>query len=273
MTSKLIKDTNCQNIITLGFLRYLFSMTRRTLYIIILAFAAISAPAQERKVQNRPYIDFRPLHFGLSVGLHMQDVEFENVGPQTIMMADGTTQDGYVLCDADMWNPGFSVGVLADMRLSQHFSLRVTPAMHFGAKHLVFRNMLEKTESGKPVEVTQDLKNTYISVPVDLKFSAERFNNYRPYIIAGVSPMVNLAGKDQGFVQLKKFDLMLEVGLGCDFYLPFFKFIPELKFCYGLSDVLDKNHVSELTDINKRVYAQSVAKATTKMFVLTLYFE
>ncbi len=246
---------------------------RRSLILIILAFSALSTMGQQRRVQNKPYIDLRPMHFGISLGLNMQDVEFQNVGPQTIVMPDGTSMPSYVLCDADMWNPGFSVGVLADLRLHQHLSLRFTPTMHFGSKHLVYRNMLDLTESGRPKEVTQELKNTYLSLPVDIKFSAERFNNYRPYIFAGVSPMINLTGKDQDYVQLKRYDLMLEVGLGCDFYLPFFKLIPELKFCYGLLNSLDTSHVDELTDINKRVFAQSVSDARTKMIVLTLYFE
>ncbi len=246
---------------------------RHLFLIFSLAFTILSVNGQVRRVQNKPYIDLRPLHFGISIGLNMQDVEFTNVGPQTIMMPDGTSMPGYVLCDEDMWNPGFSVGVVTDLRLHQHFSLRVTPSMHFGSKHLVYRNMLDLKESGKPVETTQDLKNTYLSIPVGLKFSAERFNNYRPYIIAGVNPMVNLTGKDQDYVQLKRYDVMLEVGLGCDFYLPFFKLIPELKFCYSLVNSLDKSHVDELTDINKRVFAQSVSDAHTKMFVLTLYFE
>lgn len=248
-------------------------MKRTSLIISFLAFVVGMTMAQERKVQNKPYIDLRPLHFGISIGMNMQDAEFQNVGPQTILLPEGGEQKGYILCDADNWNPGFSVGVLADFRLHQHLALRVTPTMHFGTKHLVFRNMLELTESGKPSEVTQNLKNTYISMPVSLKFSAERFNNYRPYVMAGVNPMVNLAGKDQDFIQLKRYDMMLEVGFGCDFYLPFFKLIPELKFCYSLMDVYDSNHANELTDANKRAYALSVSSVRTKMIVLTFYFE
>lgn len=181
--------------------------------------------------------------------------------------------NGKVLCDVDNWNPGFSVGVLADLRINRHFSLRVLPTMHFGQKHLVFRNLNELNEYGQPTFETQDLKNTYISVPVDLKFAAERFNNYRPYVVAGVNPMLNLSGKDQDYVQLKGHDLMLEVGLGCDFYLPFFKLIPELKFCYGLTNALDKNHIDELRDVNKLPYARSISDVRTKMIVLTFYFE
>lgn len=242
--------------------------------VLLMAFAvALGAAAQVRKVQNKPYIDLRPLHFGILIGLNMQDVEMQNVGPQEIEMPDGTKMPASVLCDADMWNPGFSVGVLADMRLSQHFALRFSPAMHFGSKHLTYRNLLELNESGLPMQSTQDLKNTYLSLPFDLKFSAQRFNNYRPYVMAGLNPMINLAGKDQDYVQLKRYDLLFEVGLGCDFYLPFFKLIPELKFCFGLLDGLDRDHINELTDINKRAYAQSISSAYTKMIVLTLHFE
>jgi len=85
--------------------------------------------------------------------------------------------------------------------------------------------------------------------------------------------MVNLTGKDQDYIHLKRYDLLFSVGLGCDFYLPFFKLIPELKFCYGLINAIDGSHVNELTDINKRAFAQSVSSARTKMIVLTLYFE
>lgn len=246
---------------------------RRILAFFFLVVTVLPIVGQQRKVQNKPYIDLRPLHFGISIGMNMQDVEFTNVGPQVIKLPEGGEVPALVLCDADNWNPGFSVGVLADLRLGQHFALRFTPTMHFGTKHLVFRNLLDHTESGKLVEETQNMKNTYISMPLSLKFSAQRFNNHRPYLIAGINPMINLAGKDQDYVQLKRFDLMLEVGLGCDFYLPFFKLIPELKFSYGLINTLDNGHVSALTDINKRVYAQSVSSARTKMIVLTLYFE
>ena len=66
---------------------------------------------------------------------------------------------------------------------------------------------------------------------------------------------------------------MDEIGLGCDFYLPFFKLIPELKFCYGLTDAINYSHTNELTDVNKRLYSQSVAPGHSKMIVLSFYFE
>lgn len=234
-----------------------------------MALVALVSMAQMRKVQNKPYIDLRPLHFGISLGLNLQDAEFRNVGPQ--IMDDGTTRT--IACDVDIWNPGFSVGVLGDMRLSDNFNLRVSPTLHFGSKRLTFLDFDNLNDASLPSHSTQDLKTTYLAVPVDLKFSAPRFNNYRPYVVAGISPMINLAGKDQEYMALKRFDTTINVGMGCDFYLPFFKLIPEIKFCYGLTNTLDVNHASELENPISVPFARSVDDCRTKMFIFTLYFE
>ena len=239
----------------------------------LLTLGILGGHAQQRKIQHKPYIDLRPLHFGILVGAHLQDIEFENVGPQTLVDEEGNAHDFLIVTDADKWNPGFSVGVFAEMRLHENFALRFTPTMHFGAKHLTFRNLTDMDEYGHPIEVTQDMKNTYLSLPVDLKFSAERWTNYRPYLMAGINPMLNLTSKNQEYLQLKKSDLFLEIGLGCDFYLPFFKLIPELKFCYSLSDALDHGHAGELKDENMRAYTNAVTSGHSKMIVLTFYFE
>ena len=105
---------------------------KRIILLGVLIATVLTGMAQERKVQNKPYIDLRPLHLGILVGMNLQDIELENVGPQTITMEDGTTQTKTIVADADKWNAGFSVGVLADLRLSQHLNLRFSPTMHFG---------------------------------------------------------------------------------------------------------------------------------------------
>ena len=247
---------------------------KRLTTIILVCLCWLTAMAQQdRQVQHKPYIDLRPMHFGILVGMHLQDLEFDQTGPFQMEDENGVMQSHYIMCDADRWAAGFSVGVLGELRLTNNFSLRVTPTMHFGAKHLTLLNMKEKDETGQLIKKTQDMKNTYVSLPIDLKFAAPRWNNMRPYVMAGINPMINLTGGDQDMIRIKRFSTMAEVGLGCDFYLPFFKLIPELKFCFGLSDVLDKNHVNELRDANLRAYAGSVSGAQSKMIVLTFYFE
>jgi hypothetical protein len=140
------------------------------------------------------------------------------------------------------------------------------PSLHFGSKHITLR------ELGTGKEESQDMKSTYVAVPFDVKISAPRFNNYRPYVMAGVSPMYDLTVGKHTKLRTKPFNFAVEVGLGCDMYLPFFKLIPELKFCFGLADVLVKER-NDLTDKNLLKYTQSLDRASNRMVVLTFYFE
>lgn len=232
---------------------------KRAITYLLLLLLPLCAVAQERKVQNKPYIDFRRLHYGFFVGTHLQDMEFVNNG---FVTENGETW----YADIPNYNPGFSVGVLADLRLGKYFSLRAIPTMHFGQNSVLFREQ----NSGETSK--QSIKTTYIALPLHVKYAAERFNNYRPYITAGVSPMFNLTVKKQQQLLLKKFDCMIEVGFGCDFYLPFFKLIPELKFAFSVLDVLRKDR-NDLLDANYIKFTQSVDKVVSKMIVLSLYFE
>ena len=232
---------------------------KRTITYILLLLLPLFAVAQERKVQNKPYIDFRRLHYGFFIGVHAQDMEFVNNG---FVTENGETW----YADIANYNPGFSVGVLGDLRLNTYLSLRVIPTMHFGQNSVRFREQKSGATS------KQSVKTTYIALPIHLKVAAERFNNYRPYVTAGVSPMWNLTVKKQQQLLLKTFDFMIEVGVGCDFYLPFFKLIPELKFSFSPLNVLKKER-SDLLDANYMKFTQSVDRVTSKMITLSLYFE
>ena len=120
------------------------------------------------------------------------------------------------------------------------------------------------------------MKTAYIAVAGDIIFAAPRFNNHRPYLMAGVNPMLNLSGSDSDYIKLKRYDVFLEVGLGCDLYLPFFKLRPELKFCYGLTNCLDTDHPKRFKDpsmADRFMYANSVKECRSKIIALTFYFE
>lgn len=234
---------------------------RRIFVLLVLALLALApAQAQERKVQHRPYLDNRRLHWGFMFGLQMQDMELKNNGFQ-----DPSTGEQWY-AEVDNYNPGFTVGILGELRLTKHFSLRTTPSMYFGQKRIWFH---EQT-SGR--DTTQVLKTAYIAVPIDVKFAAPRYNNFRPYIIAGAAPAFDLTSHKHRAIATKSFDCLVEVGLGCDIYLPFFKLIPELKFSFGLLDVLKKKR-PDLIDGTLMKYTNSIDNAHNKMITLTLYFE
>jgi hypothetical protein len=162
---------------------------------------------------------------------------------------------------------------LGEIRLTEHLQLRVAPAMYFGSRHITFHNFNEQDTDGKTLERHQLLKTAYVSTAFDIIFAAPRFNNHRPYLMLGLNPMLNLNSKSNDYLRLKKYDTFMEIGAGCDFYLPFFKLRPELKFLFSLMNTLDDKHASHLENKSMLPYTNSVKEARSKMIVLTFYFE
>ncbi|HRB39036.1 MAG TPA: PorT family protein, partial [Bacteroidia bacterium] len=70
--------------------------------------------------------------------------------------------------------------------------------------------------------------------------------------------------KDKEYVKLQRNDYGYEIGVGCDFYLPMFKFSPEIKMYHGLRNLLVKDDL---------VYSKSLDGLFSKMFTLSLTFE
>lgn len=250
-----------------------FKRMRTLTTIMLLCVGLLSASAQERKVENKPYIDFRPFHLGIVVGTHLQDMELVNRGPQLITDETGATSEKLISVDQDRWDAGFNVGVVGELRINTNFQLRLTPQLYFGTRHLTFLNHTDVDAAGRNIVQHQEMKTAYISTAFDVILAPLRFNNHRPYLIAGINPMLNLSGKETDYIRLKRFDAFAEVGVGCDFYLPYFKLRPELKFMFGLTNALDPNHASKLPDKNMFMYANAASDVHSKMIVLSFYFE
>ncbi len=233
------------------------------LIIILLMMAsgvAVSARDFNDKLMNRPYADSRRFHLGFSIGMHTEDLML--------------THNGYVTENGEQWRveqpgyqPGFCVNGLVAMRLNDYFSLRFSPGMYFGTRDLRFKEV----NSGETER--QSVKSTFVVLPVDVKAAALRYRNTRPYAVAGVMPAFDVSKRRRDYISLNNTDFYLSIGFGCDFYLPYFKFIPEVKFCFGMSDVLRHDRPDLEDDPASLRFTQSLKKATSKMIVLTFYFE
>lgn len=233
-------------------------------YILILLCVAVFLPAMAQdndKILNRPYADMKRFHYGFSIGFYNQNLWLTHNGAVT---ENGESWFGSV---AEL-SPGFCVNIMGDLRLAEHFNLRVSPGMYFGSKTVTFRDATNGT-----VE-KQNLKNSSVVVPVDVKMSATRYHNVRPYVTAGAMAAFDVSKKKDGdLIQVDGTDFYLTLGFGLDVYVPFFKFIPEVKFCFGLRNVLRKDRPDLVDDPEKLKFTQSLDKATSNMVVLTFYFE
>lgn len=237
------------------------SLCRTFLLLIALFAAAFNAAAKPGdKLLNRPYADLKRWHLGFSVGAHVQDLSF--------------THNGYITPEGERWvaevpdfAPGFCVNVLADLRLHQYINLRFNPGMYFGSKNVVM------IDYNSDLRHNQDVKSAYVVTPLDFKLSGDRMRNIRPYATLGAMATFDVSKKRSEALLFNTSDFYLCVGMGVDFYLPFFKLNPEIKFCFGLTDILRHERPDLVDDPETFKMTQSLAKIKSNMVVLSFYFE
>lgn len=242
---------------------------RLCLTVLMFAAGVLGAAAKPGdKILNRPYADQKPIHLGFSVGMHFQDLKFTHNG----FVAPNGAQ---WVAEVPGWSPGFCVNVLGDLRLHKYFNLRLSPGMYFGSKtvQMIDFKSAENGIGSATVTSTQDVKSAYVVVPLDLKISGDRYHNSRPYVTLGVMGTFDVSKKRSEQLMFNTADAYLTVGLGCDFYLPFFKFIPEIKFCFGLTDVLRHDRPDLAEDPATMAITQSLKKVKSNMIVVNFYFE
>lgn len=134
---------------------------------------------------------------------------------------------------------GFNVGLIGDMRVNDYINLRLEPGLYFTQRNLTFPGFEE------PIDALREVKSTYIHLPLLVKLSTKRLNNFKPFIIGGVSTSFNLSSnednpEDNGdgkFRSIKNTN-SLELGFGIDFYLFYFKFTPSIRGVFSLEDEL-----------------------------------
>jgi len=255
-------------------------MVKIFFYILIFILIGLSSMGQKLLLNNMTTFDDKRLHFGFSLGINMVDLNFEHY--QTMddnpNFKPSSKSDDFeywgkaksVRADISSLTPGFTVGIVSNLRLSGSFDLRFLPGMSFSERKLVY-NIPIKDLNNITTGSTDyySIKSTFLDFPLLLKYKSKRMNNQRPYLIAGGAYRVDISktGKDD-LVRLNQFSSSLEAGIGWDTYLQFFRLSTELKFSFGMDNVLGSAPAE-----NNKVYSNAFSRLTTDMFILSFHFE
>jgi hypothetical protein len=199
----------------------------------ILLFTVFSFSAQgQRRLKNQPRYDRQGIHFGFSIGGNAWDFNVEPI-------ADLAALAGYYSIRSET-SPGYNINIIANLRLSDHFDLRLLPGFSSTERTLYFN--IDDPFTGRQVEQVRKIQSSFADIPLLLKFKSDRINNYRMYTIGGVKYNYDFASKkdvsDDRFFKINDSDLSYEIGFGLDFYFEFFKMSPEIKASWGFSDIL-----------------------------------
>lgn len=233
-------------------------MLKKIVLSIVIISLCLFADAQRKKVLNTPKYDLDPLHFGFTVGFNSMDFNIYN--SKLINSFDS------VYAVNNIRQAGFNLGIVSNLRLAPFLDLRFLPGIMFGQRDMEY---LIRGSDGFRKRVMK-IESTFLEFPLTLKYKAKRINNYRPYLIAGANYRLDLAARkkikeeEKPMILLERDDLYYELGFGVDYYLPFFKFSTEIKYCVGLANII-KDDGTE--------YTRSIEKMVSNLVVISFHFE
>lgn len=234
-------------------------LKKYTLFICLIFVNIQIISAQRQKVKNQPFADQKLFHLGFMVGINAEDLIISHTGN---INDDKSTW----FSEIPSYSVGLSVGIISDRYINQYMNLRVTPTLHLGERKFKFKEQ----NSGEEQDVS--IKSNYLSLPIHMRFSAERLNNFRPYILAGGYVNYQIGAPKNPIIKYKDVDYGIEIGLGCNFYFPIFKLSPELKFSFGLRDLIEKDR-SDLNDKDLLKYTNAINSGKSRMISLVFNFE
>ncbi len=189
-------------------------------------------PSFREKIINLPNFDEKPLHYGYYVGFNSYDFKFEYTDDYyRINKFPDTQVESFT---------GFNVGLVGDLRISKFFNLRLEPGLLYNQRNLIYPDLpLFESEN----DLIREVKSTYIHIPLLIKMSAKRINNFKPYITFGVSADYNLSSNSKNtddnssnVFRTVSNNINYELGLGFDFYLYYFKFSPSIRGVFSLQN-------------------------------------
>ncbi|PKP08722.1 MAG: hypothetical protein CVU09_14280 [Bacteroidetes bacterium HGW-Bacteroidetes-4] len=250
-----------QNILV--FLPFMKVEMRLKKLIFILFIIPIGLYAQKPKAWNKPLYDVYPYHFGFAFSFGVLDFSvkhsdyFLNQNPDSIFSVEGIAK------------PLFGASMVTNLRLTENLDLRFIPGLYFGQRDLNYLHIPETGTTDTSMH-TMKIESTFLQFPLLFKYRSTRENNYRPYLVFGASYGIDLAARkkikqeEMPKIRLQRHDIFLEMGAGIDYYLPFFKFSTELRFSYGLMNVVSYDNTK---------YTRVYDKLGSKMVTLVIYFE
>ena len=198
----------------------------------ILFFLLICSQISFSQFKNLQNFDERDLRFGYYIGINQYDnkVIYKNntAYPISVDRAEG-----------------INVGLIGELKLNKNLFLSLEPGLHANKKNIIFNEREEFTNYGDTLWV---VKSNNIHIPLLLKYSAKRLNNFRPYLKAGLSTSINLNEiegtlSNNGLDNFKfdKFNFYYELAFGVDFYLRYFKFSPSIRGVFSLKNEIPNN--------------------------------
>ncbi len=228
---------------------------------VLLLLYPLMGIAQLRNELNLLDHDNKPFHFGINIGVNRSHFNFSH-HPRFL-------QYDSVLVVESINSTGINLAWLVNKRISDHFDLRTYPLnLTFTEKAFEYTLKYPNKPAGEDVITLKKVQSISLALPIQIKFSSDRIDNFKVYMMAGVRGELDMASnanakKAEELIKLNKFDYGVETGLGFHLYFPFFVLTPEIKASWGLSNLHSRDENLKFSNVVDKIYSRMMTISLT----------
>lgn len=198
-------------------------------FILIFSFVT-SSFSQNNPSDNLINYEDQWIHYGFLIGVHSSKF----VTKYSEYFTSPSMDTVHSIVPGNL--AGFKLGFVINMKVAQYLDFRMLPTVAFYENDLTYR-----FTDGSSLRELKDA--TMIELPLLLKYKSARRGNMAMYMVFGINPSLEAAGRgDEGDIsqklELKNWNASIDVGVGLDIFYPYFKFSPEIRYSYGLRNML-----------------------------------
>lgn len=217
--------------------------------------------AQLREGINLPDHDYKLFHFGINLGYNKSHFSFTH---HPIFQIRDSVQ-----VVESINSTGLNLAWMVNMNLSEHFDIRTYP-LNLTFTEKVFQYSLKYPDkpAGEDTLTTKKVQSISLTFPLQLKFSSDRINNFKVYMMAGVKAEYDLAAnagarKAENLIKLNRFDYGIEAGIGFHFYFPVFVLTPEIKLGWGLGNLHSRDQNLQFSNVIDKINSRIITFSVT----------
>lgn len=243
-------------------MQYLLCSKIKCLLAGMFLICSIQAIGQKYSVEiNQEDHDLKPVHFGIALGMNSSHY---NLSHHPFYLQ----QDSISVVES-VPSTGVSLAWLVNFRLGDHFDLRTYP-LNLIFTEKIFEYTLSNPNKDPlqgPIEtdkMTKKVQGITLALPIQFKFSSDRINNFKVFMMAGGKIEYDFAANAgeknaEQMMKLKKLDYGMEAGLGFHFYFPVFVLTPELKVGWGFNNVHARDQNLKYSNVLDQIKARTVS--------------
>jgi Outer membrane protein beta-barrel domain len=238
-------------------MQYLYR--RQVIVTVLFLFTLVQTSLAQYEI-NLPQHEEKRYYFGITLSTNFSRFQAEH--HPKFLQSDSITNVEVVS------KPGFGLGLLGTLRLSPHLEVRINPHLIFASRSINYQVTYPLT--GDATFQQKTIESIYTSFPLQLKFSSDRINNFRVYILGGGKFEYDLASnsrarKAEDLIKLGKNALGYEAGLGFHFYFPSFILSPELKISNTFGNIHSRDP--------NLIYSNVIDRMQARMIVFSIHLE